>query len=221
MKNRTNWKENWEKIIKGDIKIKYAKSLKDYLIKNNIISYECSICKLKKWNGVNITLDMDHIDGNNWNNNINNLRLLCPNCHSQTSTFKGKNKKQTEKIGIKGNENKILELYKTGKNINQILNILQINTGGNYNIIYKLLKDNCILIESKVINNINLKPNALNKKISRHESRISLINSSNIDFGVSGWGAKLGKLLNMHPSSARRWVQRELPNIWEKSWKQK
>jgi Zn finger protein HypA/HybF involved in hydrogenase expression len=219
MENRINWKVDWFDIIQGNIIVKYTKSLKDHLIKNKIIKYECEICKVKKWNGFEITLDMDHIDGNTWNNKLDNLRLLCPNCHSQTNTFKGKNKQNKIKKGIKGNEEKIIELYSNGKNINQILNILKINTGGNYNIIYKLLKDNCILIENKVFDNIQ--PTTIDEKISKHEYRINLINSSNINFGKSGWGIELGKLLNMHSSSARRWIQRELPNIWEKSWKQK
>jgi hypothetical protein len=219
MGNRINWKDDWSGIIQGNIIVKYTKSLKDYLIKHKIIKYECEICKIKSWNGSEITLDMDHIDGDTWNNKINNLRLLCPNCHSQTTTFKGKNKKIKTKKGIKGNEEKIIELYNDGKNINQILNILKINTGGNYNIIYKLLKDNCVPIESKILDDIQ--PTTLDEKISKYESRINLINSSNIDFSKSGWGVELGNLLNMHSSSARRWVQRELPDIWEKSWKQK
>lgn len=53
---------------------------------------ECSICKIKYWNDKPITLELDHIDGNHSNNILNNVRLLCPNCHSQTSTYKSKNR---------------------------------------------------------------------------------------------------------------------------------
>lgn len=52
----------------------------------------CSICGIINWNGKKITLQVDHIDGNCGNNDKNNLRLLCPNCHSQTDTWGGKNK---------------------------------------------------------------------------------------------------------------------------------
>ena len=43
------------------------------------------------YNGKPLTLQLDHIDGNPINNNLENLRFLCPNCHSQTDTFAGKN----------------------------------------------------------------------------------------------------------------------------------
>jgi len=41
-----------------------------------------------------IPLELDHIDGNHQNNALDNLRLLCPNCHSLTPTFRGKNKRR-------------------------------------------------------------------------------------------------------------------------------
>ena len=51
----------------------------------------CVSCGIAEWNGSPITLDVDHIDGIWYNNNVDNLRSLCPNCHSQTSTYKNKN----------------------------------------------------------------------------------------------------------------------------------
>ena len=56
-----------------------------------IYGYKCSECGLSDWNGRGIVLDLDHIDGNHKNNSVLNLRLLCPNCHSQTDTYKAKN----------------------------------------------------------------------------------------------------------------------------------
>ena len=44
------------------------------------------------WNGKELRLELDHIDGDSTNNTVDNLRLLCPNCHSQTPTYKAKNK---------------------------------------------------------------------------------------------------------------------------------
>lgn len=53
--------------------------------------YKCSECGISEYNGKPLTLECDHIDGNHRNNSIQNLRLICPNCHSQTETFKNRN----------------------------------------------------------------------------------------------------------------------------------
>ena len=56
------------------------------------IKYACALCGIGDiWNGKPLTLQLDHIDGNNKNNTLENLQWLCPNCHSQTKTFAGKN----------------------------------------------------------------------------------------------------------------------------------
>lgn len=54
----------------------------------------CEICQQNStWQGKPLTLQIDHIDGDPFNNEANNLRFLCPNCHSQTETFGAKNRK--------------------------------------------------------------------------------------------------------------------------------
>lgn len=60
------------------------------LIKEGIKEYKCECCGNSKWLGQDITLELHHIDGNRTNNNLNNLQLLCPNCHSITDNFKSK-----------------------------------------------------------------------------------------------------------------------------------
>lgn len=57
------------------------------------VSYLCVECELSEWRGNPLTLQVDHIDGDKTNNEIDNLRFLCPNCHSQTDTFAGRNHK--------------------------------------------------------------------------------------------------------------------------------
>lgn len=54
--------------------------------------HSCSVCNNTEWNGEPIPLEVDHVDGNATNNLRDNLRLICPNCHAQTSTYKGKNR---------------------------------------------------------------------------------------------------------------------------------
>ena len=70
-----------------------SQSIKKRLINANIFEDKCSMCNIGPiWNNEPLTLQLDHIDGNSDNNLPNNLRLLCPNCHSQTATYKGANK---------------------------------------------------------------------------------------------------------------------------------
>jgi hypothetical protein len=52
----------------------------------------CECCGIKQWNNLPAPLEVDHIDGNNSNHLLENLRILCPNCHAQTHTFGRKNK---------------------------------------------------------------------------------------------------------------------------------
>jgi hypothetical protein len=66
--------------------------LKNRLLKEKILEDKCSSCGLTEWLGNPLSLHLDHIDGNNHNHVKSNLRLLCPNCHSQTDTWCGKNK---------------------------------------------------------------------------------------------------------------------------------
>lgn len=53
--------------------------------------YACSECGISEWQGRKLTLQLDHINGVRNDNRLENLRLMCPNCHSQTDTFAGKN----------------------------------------------------------------------------------------------------------------------------------
>jgi len=66
--------------------------LKRKILKFELQEYECVKCGMDEWMGEFISLHLDHIDGNNRNNLLTNLRFLCPNCHSQTPTYCGKNK---------------------------------------------------------------------------------------------------------------------------------
>jgi hypothetical protein len=65
--------------------------LKNRLLKEKIIENKCFICDIEEWNGKKLNMELDHIDGNRTNHKLENLRMLCPNCHSQTETYRAKN----------------------------------------------------------------------------------------------------------------------------------
>lgn len=66
--------------------------LKLRLISEGLKEHKCECCGITEWNGEPTPIELDHIDGNRYNNTIDNLRILCPNCHAQTDTYRGKNK---------------------------------------------------------------------------------------------------------------------------------
>lgn len=66
------------------------RTLKKFLVETK--GHGCSMCARVNWEGKKIPIEIDHIDGNWLNNDLSNLRLLCPNCHALTPTYKNKNK---------------------------------------------------------------------------------------------------------------------------------
>jgi hypothetical protein len=70
-----------------------SNNLKKRLINEGLKQHKCECCGIAEWNGKITPIELDHIDGNRYNNTLENLRLLCPNCHAQTETYRGKNKK--------------------------------------------------------------------------------------------------------------------------------
>ena len=71
--------------------------LKKRLLREQILEYKCALCgNTGEWNGKPLSLVLDHINGEHSDNRLENLRILCPNCHSQTDTFAGKNKNKNQ-----------------------------------------------------------------------------------------------------------------------------
>ena len=88
---------NREKYTIDEIFIKNSpvtqKVMRGYVKRHNLLEYKCQNCGCDgHWQGGEISLEIDHIDGDNNNNEITNLRYLCPNCHALTETYRGKNK---------------------------------------------------------------------------------------------------------------------------------
>jgi hypothetical protein len=74
-----------------------AQHVKGQLLRRALIEigrpYCCAVCGLQpEWNGQALELQIDHLNGERWDNRAENLRFICPNCHSQTANFGAKNK---------------------------------------------------------------------------------------------------------------------------------
>lgn len=104
-----------------------------YQLKENV----CEQCGIEKWNGKQIVLECHHLDGDKTNNKLQNLKLLCPNCHSQTQTFRGRNINSNRK---KVTDEYFIKILKEQKNIRKALIRLGLAPfGANYDRAKKLL----------------------------------------------------------------------------------
>lgn len=131
-------KDTWNKrILDADFEtLSFERLRKRIKLEQN---NKCNKCGIDSWNGNPITLELEHKDGNHNNNERENLESLCPNCHSQTDTWRGRNKSNKRK---KVSDDEIMKEYIKTNNIRQtLINVGLTPKGGNYNRIYRILKN--------------------------------------------------------------------------------
>ena len=95
--NQKNKQISREKYSLDEVFIKNSpvtqKVLRGYVERHNILEYKCEVCGCDgHWQNGIISLEIDHINGDNSDNRIENIHYLCPNCHALTDTYRGKNK---------------------------------------------------------------------------------------------------------------------------------
>lgn len=94
--NKASTKYSLDDILVENSTYRNIQRLKLRLVSEHRLEYKCACCgNTGEWNGLPLTLELDHINGNHSDHRITNLRFLCPNCHSQTTTYSGKNKTTT------------------------------------------------------------------------------------------------------------------------------
>lgn len=127
VKNNITSEIKSEDILKENCKHQRT-MLRRYVIKHKLIPYKCAICGCTEWNGKTLSLELDHINGINNDNRLENLRFLCPNCHSQTSTYGSRNKQVNEsKYSISDDLRKLVEsTYEKNKSIKTTSSVLGI-----------------------------------------------------------------------------------------------
>lgn len=96
-----------------------------YLNKIGIENYKCTCCGISNWQDEELVLQLDHINGVHTDNRWPNLRLLCPNCHSQTSTFSGKNLWQAVHV----TDEELIEAINSSNGNNEALKKVKLDVG--------------------------------------------------------------------------------------------
>lgn len=205
------------------------------------IEYKCDICGNSGiWNGKELILQLDHINGNNKDQSLSNLRFLCPNCHTQTDNFCGKN------INRKGNfvneidNDKLVECLKNFPKISLAIEYYNRTYNKNlkvhgrlYDYIKKLLlKTNSFIGQNildsnelkKIINEKNKihikkeleKADKLAKIVSMVQDIAIKINNlidASIDFSKYGWVNEASKIINVSPQKTRKWIEKNCSEL--------
>lgn len=129
--------------------------IRKYIIRHNLIPYVCEKCGNDgNWQGQILTLQLDHRNGINNDHRLENLRWLCPNCHSQTETFTGRNKTDKEKVTF--TEEQAIQALKNTPNIHQATKYIGCSEGGANWCKLKAIKNKFNIIQEDDINKSSL-----------------------------------------------------------------
>jgi Zn finger protein HypA/HybF involved in hydrogenase expression len=172
-------KYSLEQILSNEVLYEDTRKLKRRLIKAGLKENKCEKCGIAQWQGMPLVIQLHHIDGNHHNNSLENLQMLCPNCHSQTHNFTGKNNKKSlkkkTKHSIKDDKafiEKMLTLWNEGKIVKEIAKICNISQ----EYASKILRANGITTQ-EIRHRANSK---IGKKLSKASQRpICLVNKNN------------------------------------------
>lgn len=151
--------QNWNKNNFDYSRFQEGKYIKSSSALNALIflrGRKCECCLQEKWNNQLIPLEIHHIDGNHLNNKLDNLQILCCNCHALTNNFKGRNQQSTSKNNPKVDDEELVQALKNTPNVRQaLLKVGLTSRGHNYDRAYDLLnKYNIIQKEELPIKNI-------------------------------------------------------------------
>lgn len=148
-KDRMMWSKGKQLVPNDEVFVENSsfstEAVKFRIIDQELIAYECQQCGISDWHGEHLVLELDHKNGRNNDHRLENLRFLCPNCHSLTPTFRGRNKNSGQ---VKVSDNDLLTAYRNCSNIRQALILVGLAPkGGNYARVNKLIKNNASVVK--------------------------------------------------------------------------
>lgn len=186
-------------------------NIKRRLIRENILKEECSKCGQSNiWFGEKISLILDHKNGVNNDNRLENLRLLCPNCNATLDTHCGKNRRHQE-IEIKDED--ILNVIEECSSIRQIILKLNLYKSANlYKKIQTIIQSNGWWGKLRK-NTYENQKHQTSPNIKDKDDQINKILEANIDFSKKNWGPKVAEILNCSPQYALKFVKNNIPYI--------
>jgi 5-methylcytosine-specific restriction endonuclease McrA len=85
-----------EELLSSDRRCR--RNVKSRLLGAGLLKNICMICGLREWRGKTLSMHLDHVNGRKNDHRLENLRMLCPNCHSQTETYGGRNKRRSRRL---------------------------------------------------------------------------------------------------------------------------
>ena len=165
--------------------------------------YTCEICNIPPlWNGIKLNLQVDHKDGDHKNNDEDNLRFVCPNCHSQTSTYCGKNKKR-HPAWKQISEEKFISTIQVSYTASEVMRLLGLNHRN------ALIRNHIIhLCES---HGIKFK---CKNETSIIQSIVEELLESKIEFSKFGWVKPASIIIGIEPQKVSKWMMRNMPSFY-------
>ncbi len=176
----------------------HKNTLKRHLIK--IRGYMCESCTHSTWMGKPIPLELHHIDGNRHNNTEENGKLLCPNCHTFTPNFKGKNIKTRQTSAAKDEEIKIV--IPRCQSIKEVITVVGLSSSiVNYDRVRNIIKAHGISLLKREPSIVEIEKHLQDRRVRR---------PSKIELEKMVWEiptAKLAKMLGVSDSAIGKWCK--------------
>ena len=188
--------------LKKDSNISSFK-LKNKLFKEGLKEQKCECCGLSEWMGQPIKLELHHINGNNTDNRLENLQILCPNCHSYTDNYGGKNQKMNiKKKNIKPTRIKInIQVLQNLLNETDDLETISKTIGVSKQTVQRYIRKYNLLVKEKTPKFANEVPNMIAlMKVYKNYTKVGTIlgisdNAVKKRFKSLGYPVKIKELI--------------------------